>query len=469
VVVTNLHAVVLAAGLGTRMKSKIHKVLHPVCGQPMIRYVVDGLRTAGIGRIIVVVGKWAEQVREYLGDAVEYAVQEEPLGTAHAVLQAEPLLAGASGTTMVVNGDSPLVRPETYSRMVACHRDKAAAATVLTAMLDNPFGYGRVIRSYDGEVHRIVEQKDASSEELAIREVNGGAYCFDNGVLFEALRQIRNHNAQGEYYLTDCIDVIRKGGKKVQAFVAQDPREILGVNDRVQLAEVNRILRERILEEHMRNGVTIVDPQSTYLDATVVIEQDVILYPGVFLQGQCHIKEGAMIGPQTRLLDTVVGVGSIVEHSVVLGAAIGDGVKVGPFAYLRPGSKIGNHAKIGDFVEIKNAVIGRGAKISHLAYVGDADVGDDTNLGCGVITVNYDGVKKHRTVIGAGSFIGCNVNLVAPLTIGNDVYIAAGSTITRDVPEGALAISRERRQVIKEGYTARLRSQFAARSGKSED
>jgi bifunctional UDP-N-acetylglucosamine pyrophosphorylase / glucosamine-1-phosphate N-acetyltransferase len=456
------YAVVLAAGQGTRMKSKKHKVLHPICGKPMIQHMLDTLNATGFDRKIVVVGKLKEQVMEALGDN-EYAFQDEQLGTAHAVMMAAPQLEKEEGLTLVCAGDTPIIRAETIDKMLAAHRESGAKVTVLTAVVENPFGLGRIIRDAETDaVLRIVEEKDATAEQRLIREINSSVYLFDNQALFAALQKIDNNNSQGEYYLTDCLEVLRTEGHKVSAYITDDPKEIQGINDRAQLATANSIIRERIAKEHMKNGVTIVDPANTYIDADVVIGADTVLLPGTVLEGKTVIGEGNTIGPDSHLTNVTVGDEVKIQHSVLIDCTVEDFATVGPFAYLRPKAHIGKKAKIGDFVEIKNAKIGEGSKVSHLSYIGDAEVGSGVNVGCGTVTVNYDGVNKHKTIIGDDTFIGCNANLVAPVTIGDKVYVAAGSTITDNVPDGALAIARER-QTNKEGYTdklnARLREQ----------
>lgn len=459
------YAVVLAAGQGTRMKSKRHKVLHPVCGKPMVEHVLASLDQAGISRTLVVIGNLAEQVKETLGEQVEYVYQLEQLGTGHAVMQAVPKLTGFTGVTLVCYGDTPLISPGTIQDMLKTHREKGASATVLTAVVEQPFGYGRIIRDSDGSVLRIVEEKDATPEEKTITEVNSGTYCFDNEALLQALEQIDNHNAQGEYYLTDCLDIIRRQGLRVEAYTVSDSDEILGVNDRAQLAVVDEILRKRIRLQHMKNGVSMIDPNSVYIDTDVEIGADTILYPGTFLQADTKIGCQCEIGPNVQISRSTVGDSTHIKQAVLLEAKVGNCVTIGPFSYLRPGTLIEDGVKVGDFVEIKNSTIGTGSKVPHLAYVGDADIGSHTNIGCGVITVNYDGAKKHRTVVGDHSFIGSNSNLVAPVTVGDHAYVAAGSTITDHVPSGALAIARER-QVTKEGYQKKLGARLKEQSQK---
>ncbi|WP_134685260.1 bifunctional UDP-N-acetylglucosamine diphosphorylase/glucosamine-1-phosphate N-acetyltransferase GlmU [Brevibacillus migulae] len=452
---SKIHAVVLAAGQGTRMKSKLYKVLHPVCGKPMVQHVTDTLAAMKVDDVVVVVGHGAEAVRATLGDRVAYALQSEQLGTAHAVQQAVPHLLDKEGTTFILYGDVPLLSEETLRALLAFHEEQHAAATVLTADMADPTGYGRIIRNEAGEVLRIVEHKDASEEQRAIREINTGIYCFDNKKLITALSQVKNDNVQGEYYVTDCIGILRDAGEKVVAYVAKDADETMGVNDRVQLAQAESYMRRRINERHMRNGVTIQDPASTYIEADVVIGPDTHILPGTHLRGKTTVGADCTLGPQADLRDMTIADRVTISYSVLVESTVGENVTVGPYAYVRPGSEIAAEVKIGDFVELKNAKIGKGSKVPHLSYVGDAEIGENVNIGCGTITVNYDGEKKHKTIVGNDVFIGCNSNLVAPVTIGEGAYVAAGSTITHNVPEDALAIARER-QVNKSGYATKL-------------
>ncbi|WNQ11671.1 bifunctional UDP-N-acetylglucosamine diphosphorylase/glucosamine-1-phosphate N-acetyltransferase GlmU [Paenibacillus aurantius] len=454
-----IFSVVLAAGQGKRMKSKLYKVLHPVCGKPMVGHVADALDRIDCARKVVIVGHGAEAVRNYLGDRAEYALQEQQLGTGHAVLQAADLLAQEDGVTLIVCGDTPLVTEESLRRMVELQKDQGAAAVVLTAELDNPHGYGRIIRDADGKVTGIVEQKDCTEDQARVKEINTGTYCFDNRKLFAALGQVTNENAQNEYYLTDVIGILRGQGEAVLPYCSPDPAESIGVNDRVALAEAERLMRERIQRQHMLNGVTIVDPQNTYIEADVTIGADTTILPGTVLKGRTRIGEDCVIGPYTELADTEVANGVTVKQSVTQEAVIGAETSVGPYAYLRPGAKLGEQVKIGDFVEIKNATIGDGSKVSHLSYVGDARIGRNVNVGCGAITVNYDGFSKHLTEVEDDAFVGSNVNLIAPVKIGKGGYVVAGSTITHDVESDALAIARER-QVTKPGYASRLKNRL---------
>ncbi|MEJ8546154.1 bifunctional UDP-N-acetylglucosamine diphosphorylase/glucosamine-1-phosphate N-acetyltransferase GlmU [Brevibacillus borstelensis] len=452
---SKIHAVVLAAGQGTRMKSKLYKVLHPVCGKPMVQHVVDTLASMRVEDVVVVVGHGADTVQATLGDRVAYALQKEQLGTAHAVQQAASFLQVKEGTTFILYGDVPLLSEETLTALLHFHEDQKAAATVLTAVLPDPTGYGRIVRNDSGEVMEIVEHKDASNEVRAIKEINTGIYCFDNQKLWNALAQVKNDNVQGEYYVTDCIGILREAGEKVVAFEAADPDETMGVNDRAQLSEAEAYMRKRIAVRHMKNGVSIIDPLSTYIEADVTIGSDTILQPGTYLRRGTTIGSDCVIGPQADLSNTTVADGVTISYSVLVDARVEEQSTVGPFAYVRPGTEIGPQTKIGDFVELKNAKIGKGTKIPHLSYVGDAEIGEGVNIGCGTITVNYDGAVKHKTIVQDGSFIGCNTNLVAPVTVGKNAYVAAGSTINQDVPDDALAIARER-QVNKPGYANKL-------------
>lgn len=458
----NIFSIVLAAGKGKRMKSKLYKVLHPVCGKPMVGHVLDALENLGVSRKIVVVGHGAEAVREYLGDQAEYALQAEQLGTGHAVLQAEPLLKSEDGVTLVVCGDTPLVREETMRRMIGLHAEKGAAATILTAEFADPHGYGRVLRDASGNVNGIAEQKDCTPEQAAIREINTGTYCFDNKKLFAALGKVTNNNAQNEYYLTDVIRILKEAGETVAAFCTADTAEAIGVNDRVALSEAEQLMQARIIREHMLAGVTIPAPANTYIEKDVTIGADTVLLPGCILKGKTVIGEDCVIGPFTEITDSTVGSKTQIKQSVLLEAAVGSKVNIGPYAYLRPGAQLADSVKVGDFVEIKNSVIGEGSKVPHLSYVGDATVGSRTNIGCGVITANYDGFNKSKTEIGDDAFIGSNVNLIAPVKVGNGAFVVAGSTITREVGENDLAIARPR-QENKEGYAAKLRSRFQAK------
>lgn len=449
-------AVVLAAGQGTRMKSKLYKVLHPVVGRPMVQHVITQLKQLQIDEMVTIVGYGAEKVIEKVGDASKFVTQEEQLGTGHAVQQAEALLADKSGTTIVVCGDTPLITRETYKALFDHHEKEGSKATILTAKAPDPTGYGRVIRNKDNQVERIVEHKDANHDQLLVDEINTGTYCFDNQALFEALKEVSNDNAQGEYYLPDVIEILRNKSEKVSAFLTDEFEETIGINDRVALAQAEEIMKKRINLEHMKNGVTIIDPQNTYIGPDVQIAPDVIIYPGSMINGETTIDEDAEIGPHTEITDCVVGKSTVIKQSVMMGSNIGDDTVVGPYAYIRPESNVGDKVKIGHFVELKKSIIGENSKIPHLSYIGDAEIGRNVNVGCGTITVNYDGKDKHMTKIEDDAFIGCNANLVAPVSIGKNSFVAAGSTITKDVPSEALSIARAR-QTNKEGFASRLK------------
>jgi len=444
-------ALILAAGEGKRMKSRKSKVTHEICGKPMIKWVYDAAAGAGIKDFAAVVGSQSQQIREILGNDIKFVVQEKQLGTAHAVMQARDILNSMKGYVIVLYGDTPLVTSETIKATLDYHIENNFSATIITAEFDEPFGYGRIVRDADGNVCKIVEERDATLQEKAIKEINSGMICFNTDDLLMCLERIDNHNDQGEYYLTDSIEILIREGKSVGDLKVKDGSEILGVNDRLQLYQASEAIRKRINENLMKSGVTLIDPASTYINADVEIGIDTVIYPGVILEAGTKIGEDCIIGPNSRIVSSVIGNNVEVNNSIVLESSIGDGTKVGPFAYIRPGSVVGCNVKIGDFVELKKADIGDKTKISHLTYVGDAKVGKNVNIGCGVVFVNYDGKQKHKTIVGDNAFIGCNTNLVAPVTVGNDSYIAAGSTITEEVPEHALAIARER-QVNKEGW-----------------
>ncbi|MEH7354746.1 bifunctional UDP-N-acetylglucosamine diphosphorylase/glucosamine-1-phosphate N-acetyltransferase GlmU [Neobacillus drentensis] len=452
---SNRYAVILAAGQGTRMKSKLYKVLHPVCGKPMVQHVVDQITKLDIQEMVTIIGHGAEMVQAQLGDSSHFCLQEKQLGTAHAVMQAARLLEGKEGVTIVVCGDTPLIKAETMESLFKHHEELDAKATILTARIDDPTGYGRIIRNENGLVEKIVEHKDAQEAEREINEINTGTYCFDNRSLFEALQNVSNDNVQGEYYLPDVIEILKKQGEVVTAFQTNEFEETLGVNDRVALAEAERIMSKRTNETHMRNGVTIIDPANTYIGTDVEIGQDTVIYPGTVIKGKTTIGAECLIGPNSEIDTCKIGNETVIRQSVAHNSSIGSHVNIGPFAHIRPDSNISDDVKVGNFVEIKKAVFGKGSKVSHLSYIGDAEVGSDVNIGCGSITVNYDGKNKYLTKIEDGVFIGCNSNLVAPVTIGKGAYVAAGSTITKNVPGEALSIARAQ-QVNKENYVQKL-------------
>lgn len=454
---TNIYAVILAAGKGTRMKSKLYKVLHPVCGKPMVEHVIDHISSLHTAQIVTIVGHGAEKVKGYLEGKSEFALQEEQLGTAHAVMQAEALLGEKEGCTLVVCGDTPLIKSSTMEALVKYHEEQQAKATILTAYADQPDGYGRIIRGEDGMVEKIVEHKDATEEERQVKEINTGTYCFDNRYLFDTLKKVSNDNAQGEYYLPDVIEILKKAGETVAAYQTDDFNETLGVNDRVALSQAETIMRRRINEQHMRNGVTIISPENTFIGPDVSIGSDTVIHPGTVLKGRTVIGSECEIGPNSEIDNCQIGDETVIRHSVAADSEVGSRVAIGPFAHIRPASAIGDEAKIGNFVEVKKTTFGKGSKASHLSYIGDAEVGSGVNLGCGSITVNYDGKNKALTKIEDDAFIGCNSNLIAPVTIGKGAYVAAGSTITDDVPGNALSVARAR-QVNKENYVENLNS-----------
>jgi len=446
---SDLQVIIMAAGLGTRMKSKTAKVLHRAAGRPLIDYVVDLARQIGDQHPVVVVGHQREHVQEHVGDRARFAVQEKQLGTGHAVMQAIDLVKDAK-QILILSGDVPLTRTETLQALVDEHRRAGNALTLLTMKLDEPALYGRIVRDDNGGVIRIVEAKDADESQRAIREVNAGIYVFDGKHLASNLRRLSTDNAQGEYYLTDLIAMLRDGGKRVGALVVSDPIEALGVNSRAELATVEGEIQRRVVERLMQGGVTFRNPATVVIDSTVTIGNDSVVYPFVTLEGDTRIGAGCVIDPGVHLTNVVVGNDVHLKSGTVAeDAIIEDEATVGPYAHLRPGTKLGKHVKVGNFVETKKAVFGEGAKASHLSYIGDADVGADVNIGAGTITCNYDGVNKHKTVLEDGVFIGSDTQLVAPVRVGRGAYVGAGSTITKDVPPDSLALSRVPQKVIE--------------------
>jgi len=444
-------AIVLAAGFGTRMNSKEHKVLHKVCGKPMILHILDELDKLQLNQIIVVVGQNREAVQAVIGNRAEFAIQTEQLGTGHAVQTAVPYLRADIETTVVLYGDAPLIRAETIENLLSYREQRQAAAVVLTADVKSPTGLGRVFQAEDGLFERIVEEKDATGTEKSVTCINTGIYAFQTTDLVRSVAKLSPNNAQQEYYLTDTLTILRNEQKSVYTMEISDEEEIASVNDRVQLAAVEKILQRRLCESWMRAGVTFVDSTRTYIEVGVQIGRDTVIWPGSYLLGNTRIGEDCVIGPDVRLQDTTVHNQVRITNSVIFQSIIEEHASIGPFAYIRPGSHIGARVKIGDFVEIKNSTIGEDSKVSHLAYVGDAQIGKRVNVACGVVTVNYDGRQKHQTVVGDDSFVGCNVNLVAPLTVGEGAYLCAGSTVTEDVPNDGFVIGRAR-QITKDNY-----------------
>lgn len=448
---SGLKVVILAAGQGTRMKSKVPKVLHKVLDKTMVDYVIDASVEAGAEDICVIVGHQSAMVKAMIGTRVKFALQKEQLGTGHAVMQAGDFIS--DGNILVLCGDTPLIRPETIKELSEMHNSGGSDVTVVSMRADDPTGYGRIVRE-NNAFAKIVEQKDADEEQKKINEVNTGVYIFKADALKAAFEKLSNNNSQGEYYLTDTLEIIKNNGGKVDIMIADDADEFLGVNSKLQLSQATDIMKKRINEYHMLNGVTIMDPANTYIGIDVKIEPDTIIYPGCMLEGKTEIGTDCIIGPNCRIQSSIIHNGVTVQSSFLIQAEVDNYSTVGPFAYLRPNSKIGEHVRIGDFVEIKNSNIDDGTKVSHLTYVGDSDVGKCVNFGCGTVTVNYDGKNKFRCKIGNNVFIGCNSNLVAPVEIEDNAYTAAGSTITKNVPEGSLAIARSR-QDNKEGWRNR--------------
>ncbi|MFG3225834.1 bifunctional UDP-N-acetylglucosamine diphosphorylase/glucosamine-1-phosphate N-acetyltransferase GlmU [Kitasatospora sp. NPDC048194] len=456
--------VVLAAGGGTRMKSnKLPKVLHEVCGRSLVGHAVAAAGELTPEQLVVVVGHQREQVEEHLAahyPAARPVVQEEQNGTGHAVRTALEALAAdgvvLDGTVIVTAGDSPLLTGRTLLRLADAHAAQQNGVTVLTAVVPEPFGYGRILRDEDGTVAAIVEERDASDTQRAITEINSGVFAFDAKLLVEALAELTTDNSQGEEYLTDTLAILRKAGHRVGAVVAEDHQDILGINDRVQLAQARRLLNDRLLERAMRAGVTVVDPATTWFDVQVSYEPDAVVLPNTQLQGATHLGEGCEVGPNSTLKDTLVGAGARVSNTTADRAEVGELATAGPYAYLRPGAKLARKAKVGTYVEVKNSELGEGAKVPHLSYIGDAVIGEGSNIGAASVTVNYDGVNKHRTVIGAHCRTGSDNMFIAPVTVGDGAYTAAGSVITGDVPAGALGVSRAQQRNI-EGWVERKR------------
>ena len=431
---TDLLAVVLAAGKGTRMKSDLTKVLHPVAGQAMVKHVLDSISDIA-SQTVTIIGHQAEEVKDELSDYdVEFVKQKEQLGTAHAVKQAESQIKQHDGPVLILCGDTPLLREKTLKNMVNKHEKNDSGLTVLTAELDDPTGYGRIIRGGNQTINRVVEEKDASEKERSIKEINTGVYCFESELLDQALDNINCDNAQGEYYLTDAVSYISKNENKVRPVVIKDNQEIVGVNDRKALASAEKILRQRINEMHMKKGVSIIDPQTTYIDKNVEINNDTVIYPFTYIEGKTTLGSHTIVGPHSRLVDATIGDNvELKSNSNIWESRVEDNCTVGPYAYIRPGCKVNQGAKVGDFVELKKANIGKGTKVPHLSYVGDASIGQKTNVGAGTIFANYDGKNKHKTKVGNSVFIGSNSTLVAPLELGDNAKTGAGSVVTKDV------------------------------------
>jgi bifunctional UDP-N-acetylglucosamine pyrophosphorylase/glucosamine-1-phosphate N-acetyltransferase len=456
---------ILAAGEGTRMKSHLPKVLHRAAGGALLGHVLAAA-SAARGAVGVVLGRSAAEVRRILPSGTRVFLQKRRLGSGHAAMTASAWLRGRPGPVVLLMGDAPLVRPETVRALLTLHRRERNAVTLLTARVPDPRGYGRVVRGADGRPRAIVEHKDALPWQRGIDEINSGAYCFGSTELAGALARLRPDNAKGEYYLTDAVALLERDGRRVGALRLEDPEEVLGVNTRKELAAAGRALRRRALERLMAAGVTVVDPDSTHVDPGVRVGRDAVIEPFTFLRGRTRVGRGAVVGPFCQVTDCRIGAGAVVRASFAQEAVVEAGARVGPYAHLRPGTRVGRNARVGNFVELKQATLGPGAKANHLAYVGDASVGAEANIGAGVITCNYDGFRKHRTSIGRGAFVGSNANLIAPVRIGRGALVGAGSTVTRDVPAGALALERSQ-QTVKRGWADRRRREQSRRAGRS--
>ena len=442
-----LKTLILAAGKGTRMKSEMPKVIHKVNGVPMVSKIINVLAGLNPEENILILGHKKDEVLKVVGENCDYVLQTEQLGTGHAVIQAKEKLQNYDGDVMILCGDTPLLKEETLKELYQFHKNNQADTTILTSIYENPFGYGRIVKE-NGLVKAIVEEKEANDEIKKIKEVNAGVYCFNSKELFKALEKINNNNEKGEYYLTDVIGIQVSENKKVQSFTLKDNMEILGVNSKVELAQAGKVLRDRKNKELMEAGVIIIDPETTYVEENVKIGKDTVLYPGVYLQGNTIIGENCEIIGNTRIIDSVLGNNIRIESSVIEESIIDEGVTMGPFAHLRPKSHLKEKVHIGNFVEVKKSTLEKGVKAGHLTYLGDAQVGENTNIGAGTITCNYDGVNKFKTVIGKEVFIGSDTMLVAPVNIGEKALVGAGSVITKDVPNNSLAVSRSK-QIIK--------------------
>ena len=449
------YAVILAAGKGTRMKSDLPKVLHKVAGISMLEHVFRSVSAIEPEKTVTVIGHKAELVEQVLAGQTEFVRQTEQLGTGHAVMMAEPVLENLTGQTLVIAGDTPLITGESLKNLIDFHINHKNVATILTAEADNPFGYGRIVRNQHGEVIKIVEQKDASDFEQQIKEINTGTYVFDNARLFEALKNINTNNAQGEYYITDVIGIFRENGEEVGAYTLKDFDESLGVNDRVALATAESIMRRRINQQHMINGVSFVNPDATYIDVDVEIAPEVQIEANVTLKGQTKIGAETILTNGTYIVDSEIGERAVITSSMIEESSLADGVTVGPYAHIRPGSSLAKDVHVGNFVEVKGSSIGENTKAGHLTYIGNAEVGANVNFGAGTITVNYDGQKKYKTIIGDNVFVGSNSTIIAPVELGDNSLVGAGSTITKDVPADAIALGRGR-QINKEDYAKRL-------------
>lgn len=444
------YALILAAGKGTRMRTELPKCAFPILGKPMIEYIVENIEKTDIDEIVAIVGHKKEVIMDILKDRAQYAVQSEQLGTGHAALSAASLLEGKEGTTFILPGDMPLMEYPLMDKLMRAHEEMGNDLTVVTMMMDYPKGYGRIVRDEYGTVKCIVEENDCTESEKQIKEVNSSVYIVNNKALFETLHLIKKNDRKGEYYLTDIVALMHQS-YKVNTFIVRNPMVTMGINDLYSISIAEKYLRDSINKSHMLSGVSMVNPETITIGHNVVIEEGVWIYPNTSIIGNSIIKKGAIIGPNTEVRDSFIDEAAEIRHSLVIESKVGKKTTVGPFAHLRGHANIGDHNRIGNFVEVKNSTTGYDTKAAHLAYIGDSEVGERVNFGCGSITVNYDGVKKHKTIIGNDVFIGCNVNMVAPIAISDNVFIAAGSTVTKDIPKGSLAIARNQ-QINKEDY-----------------
>ena len=444
------YALILAAGKGTRMRTELPKCAFPILGKPMIEYIVENIEKTDIDEIIAIVGHKKEVIQGILKDRVQYAIQEQILGTGHAVLSAAPLLEGKEGTTFILPGDMPLMEYPLMDKLMRAHEEMGNDLTVVTMVMEYPKGYGRIVRDEYGTVKGIVEENDCTESEKQIKEVNSSVYIVNNKALFETLKLIKKNERKGEYYLTDIVALMHQT-YKVNTFIVRNAVVSMGINDLYSISIAEKYLRDSINKSHMLSGVSMVNPETITIGHNAVIEEGVWIYPNTSIIGNSIIKKGAIIGPNSEVRDSFIDEGAEIRHSLIIESRVGKKTTVGPFAHLRGHANIGDHNRIGNFVEVKNSTTGFDTKAAHLAYIGDAVVGDRVNFGCGSITVNYDGVKKHKTLIGNDVFIGCNVNMVAPIEISDNVFIAAGSTVTKDIPKGSLAIARNQ-QINKEDY-----------------
>lgn len=454
-----LVAIILAAGEGVRMKSSLPKVLHPLCGKPLISWVYDSVKNLNPEKIYIVIGENHNSIRSLFSknEKIVFVTQSKPLGSGNAVRECEKYLKNYSGDCLILCADVPLLSTDTLQRLVSLHRKEHNTLTLLTARVNNPYGYGRICRSLDGDILKIVEENEANRWEKSIKEINSGIYCCIPNVFFPVVKKLSPENKKGEYYLTDCVELLRIRGEKIGSLTLDSPEEVLGINNRKELAATEKIVRNKILDNLMLAGATIVDSEHTYIDVDVSVGEDTTILPGTIIKGKTKIGENCRLGPQTYIEDCSIGNNVEIRASFLYGNKVADGVKVGPFSHLRPGSSIGEKARIGNFTEVKKSKIGAGTKVSHLSYIGDSILGKDINIGAGVITCNYDGIAKHRTNIGDKVFIGSNVNLIAPIKVGKETVIGAGSTITKNIPAKSLAIARSR-EIIKRNYTLKKRS-----------